>query len=130
MGALPKASVGAAMESGFGNWMNDSDLEELNDAIDEQLIEGLDFEEAIALGGLFGAAIEEIEREENEVVELGSDLEDCFDELDECLMSDKAWAPLYYDNPEFARFVYKSVEKAMEEADKKVAMKRGKLKDG
>ena len=107
------------MESGFGSWMNDDcGLSELEAAIEEEMMGGLEFEEAAAIGGLFGAVLEEEEQD------LEIDFEDCFDELDDTLRGDKNWAPLYYDDPEFARFVYNSVEEAMKEADKNVAMKR------
>ena len=108
------------MESGFGSWMNDDGgLSELEAAIDEELMEGLEFEEAVAIGGLFGAVLEEEEDQDLEI-----DFEDCFDELDDTLRGDKKWAPLYYDDPEFARHVYKSVQEAMKKADERVAMKR------
>jgi hypothetical protein len=109
------------MESGFGSWMGgDDDLSELEDAIEEEMMEGLELEEAIAIGGLFGAVLEEEEAQQD----LETDFDECFDDLDDTLRGDKEWAPLYYDDPEFARLVYKSVQEAMEKADKRVAMKR------
>ena len=140
------------MEFGFGGWMGDDDLPEnvedsdafedseeaemeeeevaeeelldtagLQQALDEA--KALDLETVAAVGGAFGAAIEDIEGEEREVTEESNP----FDAKDMEILSNKGMAPVYRDDPEFARFVWDKINDHMKEADRELLEKRRKI---
>jgi len=103
----------------------DDFIQEMENTLDSR-DDFLSLEEATVMGGLFGMAAnqEDVKISNKDNV----DAEDVFDDLDHELKSDKTWRHLYYEDPEFARFVYKSVEEAIEQADLDVLEKRQNMK--